>query len=144
VANIRKRLLMEYNPGKVNTLPAKADTVFDENLDLLVKRYQELNGLKKDGIVGGETLKQMNVPLEDRIDQLIINMERWRWIPKKFEDKYIFVNIPEYTMHVVEKKKDVFTMRVIVGKTLNSTPIFSDCSFLTLLECAKQHCRKRN
>jgi murein L,D-transpeptidase YcbB/YkuD len=126
VANIRKRLLMEYEPAKANILPAKADTVFDTNLDLLVKKYQELNGLKKDGIVGGETLKQMNVPLEDRIDQLIINMERWRWIPKKFEDKYIFVNIPEYTMHVVEKKKDVFTMRVIVGKTLNSTPIFSD------------------
>jgi murein L,D-transpeptidase YcbB/YkuD len=126
VANIRKRLLMEYEPGKANTLQAKADTVFDESLDLLVKKYQELNGLKKDGIVGGETLKQMNVPLEARIDQLIINMERWRWIPKKFEDKYIFVNIPEYTMRVVENKKDVLSMRVIVGKTLNSTPIFSD------------------
>jgi murein L,D-transpeptidase YcbB/YkuD len=126
VANIRKRLLMEYDPAKAGNISAKSDTVFDESLDQLVKKFQDLNSLKQDGVVGGATLKAMNVPLDDRIDQLIINMERWRWIPKSFEDKYIFVNIPEYTMRVIEKNNEVLTMKVIVGKTMNSTPIFSD------------------
>ena len=126
VATIRKRLLIEYDPKKARTYKAHNDTVFDASLEQLVKKFQALNGVKADGVVGPATVKLMNIPLEDRIDQLIINMERWRWIPKKFEDKYIFVNIPEYTMHVVEDKKEVLTMKVIVGKELNSTPIFSD------------------
>lgn len=126
VATIRKRLLMEYEPAKARTLQAQNDTVFDESLAVLVKKFQKLNGLKADGVIGPETIKYMNIPLSDRIDQLIINMERWRWIPKKFEDKYIFVNIPEYTMRVMEKGQEVLSMKVIVGKELNSTPIFSD------------------
>ncbi len=126
VATIRKRLLMEYEPQKAKSLQAKADTVYDESLVQLVKKFQELNGVKADGVIGPETISLMNIPLEDRIDQLIINMERWRWIPKSFEEKYIFVNIPEYTMHVKDKGKEVLNMKVIVGKELNSTPIFSD------------------
>ena len=117
---------MEYEPQKARTLHAQNDTIFDESLAELVKKFQKLNGLRADGVIGPETIKYMNIPLNARVDQLIINMERWRWIPKKFEDKYIFVNIPEYTMHVKEKGQDVLTMKVIVGKEMNSTPIFSD------------------
>lgn len=126
VAVIRKRLLMEYDPARARSLQAQNDSVFDESLATLVKKFQTLNGVKADGVVGPETVKLMNISIEDRIDQLIINMERWRWIPKSFEDKYIFVNIPEYTMHVKDKGKEVLSMKVIVGKEMNSTPIFSD------------------
>src|SRR5688572_3784148 len=126
VGIIRKRLLMEYEPQKARSLKTQTDTIFDENLATLVKKFQTLNGVKADGIIGPETVKLMNIPIEDRIDQLIINMERWRWIPKSFEEKYIFVNIPEYTMHVKDKGQEVLNMKVIVGKELNSTPIFSD------------------
>jgi murein L,D-transpeptidase YcbB/YkuD len=53
-------------------------------------------------------------------------MERWRWIPKSFEEDYLIVNIPEYRLRVYEKGKEQLSMNVIVGKTMNSTPIFSD------------------
>ncbi len=53
-------------------------------------------------------------------------MERWRWIPKSFEEDYLIVNIPEYRLRVYEKGKEQISMNVIVGKTMNSTPIFSD------------------
>jgi murein L,D-transpeptidase YcbB/YkuD len=53
-------------------------------------------------------------------------MERWRWIPKDFGQDFLMVNIPEYTLRVYEKGKQAMKMKVIVGKTMNSTPIFSD------------------
>ena len=91
-----------------------------------VKSFQRDAGLPPTGIVNGETLRQLNVPLAARINQVILNMERWRWLPKKFEPDYLLVNIPEFRLHVVEQNKEVMTMRVIVGKTLNATPVFSD------------------
>ena len=106
--------------------PAPAAQKYDASLVTAVKEFQRLNGLKPDGVVGGETLRQLNVPLTQRIDQVMLNMERWRWIPKKFEPDYLLVNIPEYTLHVMEDGKEAFNMPVIVGKKLHETPIFSD------------------
>ena len=111
-------------PGTAATPPAAQ--VYDDELVSAVKSFQEDAGLKPDGVVSGQTLLQLNVPIGTRIDQLILNMERWRWLPKRFEPSYLLVNIPEYTLHVVEDNKEVFNMRVIVGKSLNATPIFSD------------------
>jgi murein L,D-transpeptidase YcbB/YkuD len=102
--------------------------LFDAELETAVRDFQERHGLKPDGAIGQETLRMMNVSIDDRIDQIIINMERWRWIPKpkEMERKHIFVNIPEYILYAKDKGKTVFNMRVVVGKTMNSTPIFSD------------------
>ncbi len=100
--------------------------VYDPNIQAAVKDFQEQNGLNPDGALGPETVKLMNVSVDKRIQQIILNMERWRWIPKSFEKDYLLVNIPEYKLHVVEDSVEKFNMRVIVGKTLNSTPIFSD------------------
>jgi len=107
------------------TPPAAVETYGPELVEA-VKAFQEDAGLRPDGLVGGETLRQLNVPLGARIDQLILNMERWRWLPKRFEPNYLLVNIPEYTLHVIEENKEAFNMRVIVGKNLHETPIFSD------------------
>jgi murein L,D-transpeptidase YcbB/YkuD len=110
-----------------NTTPATAPAEkYEGELVEAVKKFQDQNGLKADGIVSGETLKTLNVSLAARIDQIILNMERWRWVPKKFEPSYLLVNIPDYKLHVIENNKEVFDMRVIVGKTLNATPVFSD------------------
>ncbi|UYZ63885.1 L,D-transpeptidase family protein [Hymenobacter weizhouensis] len=113
------------NPGTAAPA-APAATTYDAPLVAAVKAFQTQHGLKPDGIVAGETVRLLNVPIADRIDQIILNMERWRWIPKKFEPNYLLVNIPDYTLRVVEDGKEAFTMRVIVGKALNATPIFSD------------------
>jgi murein L,D-transpeptidase YcbB/YkuD len=138
VAALRKRLLdsaggdAASTPSMTSTQPgtpaatAPAAQVYDPELVQAVKLFQQDAGLKPTGIVSGETLKQLNVPIGTRIDQLILNMERWRWLPKKFEENYLLVNIPEYTLHVIEGNKEAFNMRVIVGKVLHETPVFSD------------------
>ena len=136
VASLRKRLL-DSAGGETASAPAAtpakpgqpvdvAALTYDSALEAAVKQFQQDAGLKPTGIVSGETLKQLNVPIGARIDQLILNMERWRWLPKKFEPNYLLVNIPEYTLHVMEDSKEAFNMRVIVGKVLHETPVFSD------------------
>ncbi|MCC3153538.1 L,D-transpeptidase family protein [Hymenobacter sp. BT770] len=110
--------------GKAAVAPV--EQVYGPDLVSAVKTFQEDAGLRPDGIVSGETLRQLNVPIGSRIDQIILNMERWRWLPKRFEPSYLLVNIPEYTLHVIENGKEAFNMRVIVGKSLHETPIFSD------------------
>ena len=136
VAALRQRLLGRASGGAASAsvvVTAKAGhatdvaaLTYDSTLETAVEQFQEDAGLKADGIVRGETLKQLNVPIGTRIDQLILNMERWRWLPKKFEPNYLLVNIPEYILHVVENGKEAFNMRVIVGKVLHETPVFSD------------------
>ena len=133
VGALRKRLLDTSDSTLASASANKSGQsanvlalTYDLALEAFVKQFQEDAGLKADGVVRGETLKQLNVPIGTRIDQLILNMERWRWLPKKFEPDYLLVNIPEYTLHVVEGNKEVFNMRVIVGKVLHETPVFSD------------------
>jgi murein L,D-transpeptidase YcbB/YkuD len=118
-------------PGQVLAVGNKtpAAPVFEPYTPELVnavKGFQRDAGLPPTGIVNGETLRQLNVPLSARINQVILNMERWRWLPKKFEPNYLLVNIPEYRLHVYEQGKEALSMRVIVGKTLTATPVFSD------------------
>ena len=116
--------LRDTGTGTAAAVPA--DELYGPELVEAAKAFQQDAGLRPDGIVSGETLQALNVPIGARIDQIILNMERWRWLPKKFEPDYLLVNIPEYTLHVVEADKEVMTMPVIVGKALNETPVFSD------------------
>jgi murein L,D-transpeptidase YcbB/YkuD len=102
------------------------DSIFDKALEQGVKNFQLRNGLNPDGIVALETLEELNVPVEKKIKQLEINMERWRWVPEKISDEYILVNIPEFVLHVYEKDKETWNMKVIVGKQASETPIFND------------------
>jgi murein L,D-transpeptidase YcbB/YkuD len=121
VPALRKRLL----DGSSVADSAK-NNVYDSELVAAVKSFQRSQGLNPDGQVGGETLRLLNVPIDSRIQSLILNMERWRWIPKSLEPDYLMVNIPEFRLHVFEKGQEKINMKVIVGKTMNSTPIFSD------------------
>lgn len=136
VALLRRRLLGGEATGKtpaavvaqpvpVSNFTAPTDT-YDPTLVAAVKEFQGDLGLPPTGLVNGETLRQLNVPIEARINQVILNMERWRWLPKKFEPDYLIVNIPEYRLRVFEQGREALTMRVIVGKTLTATPVFSD------------------
>lgn len=60
------------------------------------KQFQADHGLKPDGVLDAETVRIMNIPVKERIRQIILNMERWRWIPQSFEPDYLLVNIPEF------------------------------------------------
>jgi murein L,D-transpeptidase YcbB/YkuD len=100
--------------------------LFDEALAAAVYNFQERNGYEPDGKVGAQTLQMMNVPVENRIDQIILNMERVRWQPETFGENYLWVNVPSYELKVYEKGSNVMQMKIIVGKEYTSTPIFSD------------------
>ncbi len=118
---LRKRL---YLSGDLSHF--ENNKTFDQELEQAVMHFQYRHRLKEDGIVKGETLKEMNIPVEDRIEQITINMERWRWVPEEPSEKYILVNIPEFKMHVFEKNSEIYNMKVIVGRSGAYTPIFSD------------------
>jgi murein L,D-transpeptidase YcbB/YkuD len=99
---------------------------FDENIKSAVIIFQRNNGLNTDGIVGKSTIKALNTSLDQRIKQIIINMERWRWLPEKLGEKYIYVNIADYNLKVYEYNEIIMEMKTIVGKEQRSTPVFSD------------------
>lgn len=121
---LRKRL--EVNTASGQDSAAKNTNIYDEQLVSAVKAFQGQNGLNPDGNIGPETVRLLNIPIQERISQIIINMERWRWIPKSFEADHIIVNIPEYKLKLFKDSQEVMNMKVIVGKEMNATPIFSD------------------
>lgn len=123
VALLRERL----KAGKAADGNAKR---FDEALKTAVIAFQKNKGLKGDGVVGAGTRRALNGDTNERqIVRILTNMERWRWLPDNMGgDAGIFVwaNIPEFRVRVVKGGKVAFSERVIVGKTGNQTPVFSD------------------
>ena len=91
-----------------------------------VKRFQRRHGLADDGVIGPALVAQMNVPVETRLAQIQLNLERWRWLPRELGERYVLVNIPEYRLEVWEGDKVPLSMRTVVGKQDTPTPIFSD------------------
>jgi murein L,D-transpeptidase YcbB/YkuD len=106
--------------------PAGQAAVYSDDLHESVKRFQRRHGLMDDGIVGPPTIAEMNVPIEARIRQVELNLERWRWLPRALGDRHILVNIPEYRLEVWEGGQVPVTMKVVVGKSDTPTPIFND------------------
>jgi len=102
------------------------DSLFDEDLEKAVKKFQDRHNLTTDGVIGTGTLKQMNIPVEDRIDQIRINLERARWVMHHPEDNFLIVNIAGFYVKHFRNKEAIFTSKVIVGKYNKSTPIFKD------------------
>lgn len=102
------------------------DTSYGPELQEAVKRFQRRHGLAGDGVVAATTITQMNVPVERRIDQIALNLERWRWLPRDLGERYVFVNLPEYRLEVWDHGTVPVSMRVVVGKKDTPTPIFTD------------------
>ena len=98
---------------------------FDDALEDGVKRFQARHGLKVDGIVGFNTLSALNVSLEERIQQIKLNMERWRWLPQDLGARYILVNTADFRIEVIENEQTLKTIRAIVGKKNRPTPMLS-------------------
>jgi L,D-transpeptidase YcbB len=99
--------------------------VFDIELENAVKNFQQRYGIKDDGIVGNSMLAELNYPLSKRVEQIIVNMERCRWLPVALKTDYIVINIPEYKFHAYEHDSLVWSMNVVVGTALNKTAIFN-------------------
>ncbi len=105
---------------------SKDSLLYDTELAEAVHRFQDRHGLLEDGVIGANTIKQMNVSFSEKIEYIKLNMERYRWQYNPDYDHYLTVNIPEYKLRIYEKGKEKLQMRVVVGKTYTSTPVFND------------------
>jgi len=124
VVSLRNRLLVTGDLPAEST--PKDPSVFDEALETAVKTFQHHQGLKEDGAVGPGTLTALNVPVEDRIAQIRINLERQRWYSHELEGEFIGVDIAGFTVYWIKDGKVIWEEMVQVGKEFTSTPVFSD------------------
>lgn len=122
VALLRKRLSVEEEAANENE--------FDESVEKAVKSFQSQKGITPDGVVGNGTRKVMNGVTGGRqINKILLNMERWRWLPENLYGDagiYVWSNIPEYWVRVMKDDVPIFSDRTIVGLLTHKTPIFSD------------------
>ena len=118
---IKERLLFTEDLTSNNQ-----SNLYDATLTAAIIRYKKRNGNKLDSTITATHIAEMNVPLSKRIEQIMVNMERCRWIPVIPADAtYLFVNIPEYRLHYIKNGKTYFESDVVVGKPATKTVIFS-------------------
>ncbi|MBC7411765.1 MAG: L,D-transpeptidase family protein [Bacteroidia bacterium] len=99
-------------------------TLFTDSLLKAVKRFQHRMGLTENGKLDLATSIELGKPIGVRIKQIMINMERLRWIPVTIEKNYLLVNIPEFKLHVFKNNKPVWATNIVVGKSATQTSIF--------------------
>ncbi|MDX1709114.1 MAG: L,D-transpeptidase family protein, partial [Desulfobacterales bacterium] len=129
VSYLRKRLKV------TGDLPADSadNDIFDDQLEQAVMRFQQRHYLTADGAVGKQTLERLNVPVENKIDQIRINLERLRWVLHAIEGRFVIVDIAGFEVFVYEDNRVLWTSRVQVGKPYRRTPVFkSEIKYLVL------------
>jgi murein L,D-transpeptidase YcbB/YkuD len=117
---IKQRL---FALGDLNT--QDTTDVFDSSLFVAVKNFEVRMGQTPDGVIGKSFLKQLNVSPAHRLQQILINLERLRWLPEINDSASIIVNIPEYKMYVYNNGELQFDMDVVVGASATGTVIFT-------------------
>jgi len=125
---LRKNLALigDIHPANEGSKQNGDNTLFDEILAEGVKNFEARHGLKEDGVADPEMIATLNLPVERRVRQIELNLERLRWLPDQLGASHIRVYIPDYRLYIMENDHVRLTMRVIVGKTEDPTPIFSD------------------
>jgi murein L,D-transpeptidase YcbB/YkuD len=121
VAALSNRLLAT---GDLEASDSADLTRFDEALEAAVVSFQARHGIDADGTVGPRSTEALNVPVEDRIDQIRANLERVRWVFRNIEDTYIIVDIAGYDLRLIERGKETWRTQVQVGKPYHATPVF--------------------
>jgi murein L,D-transpeptidase YcbB/YkuD len=125
VVQLRDRLI------RMGYMERSATAVFDADMEAAVQRFQSAHGLLADGVAGASTIEEVNIGLDTRLRQVILAMERQRWM--NWEDpergsRHVLVNIPDYHAYVIDNEEVTFETRVVVGATPSNrvTPEFSD------------------
>lgn len=98
--------------------------VFTKELELAVINFQKRLGLGENGKIDKQTLLELNKPVDFRINQMMVNLERLRWIPVEMGKEFLLVNIPEFKLHVFENGKEIWLTNIVVGKDAKQTSIF--------------------
>lgn len=124
IVHLRQRLAAT---GDLDSSRVNGPDTLDDDLQAAVNRFQGRHGLEESRGVDRATLAELNVPVEKRIRQIELNLDRLRWVPNDFGPRYVLVNIPEYQLHAYDGGKEKLTMKVVVGKDYeNATPVFAD------------------
>jgi len=121
VPEIRKRLSLSDD---LTDQSALASETYDASLEKDIRYFQEKHGLDSDGIIGKGTFGALNIPVEDKIDQLRVNLERSRWIMHNLSEDFILVNIARFMAYTVQNNEFTFSTNVQVGTYYNKTPVF--------------------
>lgn len=101
-----------------------ADNTFDAELETSVKRFQQRHGQTADGRAGPLTRRLLNTPPEYRVKQIAFNMKRWRELPRELGERYIWVNMTDYTLQLIRHDEVEMDMRIIIGTSYRPTPVF--------------------
>ena len=117
------RLMIE-DPSLAGQVPSAP-----EDLQAALMRYQERNGLAPDGKLGGDTLRELNVPVTVRIRQIIANLERWRWMPAEIERRRVEVNVPDQSLNLMDGDDIALHSKVIIGKKPRPRPLSAPWRF---------------
>ncbi|RFS19697.1 hypothetical protein DVR12_21575 [Chitinophaga silvatica] len=99
--------------------------LFNEELENAVNNFRETHGMSQNGVINDSVIRQMNVPADKRLAQILVNMERMKWMPPTPEGRMILVNIPAFTLHASEGSRKLFDMPIVVGKEGHSTTMFA-------------------
>ncbi|HWN87824.1 MAG TPA: L,D-transpeptidase family protein [Chitinophagaceae bacterium] len=120
IAIIKKRLMITGDLATNDT-----SQVFNDTLVTAVKNFQARHGFSETGVINDSLIKEMNIPVTQRIEQLLMNMDRMRWLANEPTGNLIVVNIPEFVLHVYEGKQKAFDIDVVVGKEGHNTMMFN-------------------
>ena len=121
IRQIKQRLAVS---GDFNS--KDSSSIFTDELVKAVQKAQKRFGYKQNGVVDALLIKQLNVPVEDRIQQLLINMQRLQSSPASAPGIKLVANIPEYKLHVYQGNDEVFDMDIVVGAETHQTEVFND------------------
>lgn len=106
--------------------PPQRANFYDGDLYAAVRSFQGRHGLEVDGVVGPQTLHALNRSANARHRQILLNLERWRWLPHEWDDRYVLVNTAAFHLDAWKQHRKVLSMKVIVGKDYQKTPVFSE------------------
>lgn len=139
LAAVRNRLAIEgiipaSGANKASMIPspqsanASSASTYDHDLAAAVALFQERHGINVDSALGKETVESMNVPASYRLGEIAANMERYRWLPRSFGSRYIFVNVSAFKLVAYDSGQKALEMKVIVGQEYQNraTPVFAD------------------
>jgi len=131
IAKLKQRLIVSGDYRQCSS--TASNKYFDTCLEKAVKRFQTRHNSVADGVVGKGTQQLLNISINSKINRLLLNIDRIKWLPRNETERHIVVNIPEYMLHYYEYGKEQKKLRVIVGDTKHPTPVFSDTlSYITI------------
>ena len=119
--NIKKRLLFWNDISGKDSVT----NIYNQKTFESVKKFQERHGLAPEGVIGQRNINALNYSKEKRRQQIIVNLERWRWFPTDLAEEYFIINIPNYSLDVVENQDTILSRNIVVGTSKRKTPIIT-------------------